>query len=157
MDAYVSKPLQPRELIDTIESLARLPRDSGNAPGDSLSASEPSVPIFDRAAAMQSVEGDLELLAEVIRMFVAEYPQLMTQVRAAIEGREMKTLRRVAHSLRGAASQLGADSTANAALVLETMGQSEDLTGVELAFADLTDSLNRLQPELLSVVDQVRQ
>jgi len=154
MDGYISKPLQPSELFEAVESLARrrvAVRESVEDPPPA----EPGMPdlspsIFDREAALTTVGGDAQLMHEIIDLFVAECPKLMTQIREAIDNRDSKTLCRAAHTLKGAASSLGAAGTTAAAQKLETMGMEDDLSGAEDAYVVLDQALTHLQPQLLA-------
>lgn len=58
-------------------------------------------------------------------------------------------LTRVVHSLKGTVSSLGAQAARDAALQLEVMGRSADLTCVEAAYAELEREMNRLEHGLM--------
>lgn len=156
MDAYVSKPLQSRELIDTVEHLVhRSVAATDVAPSATPVGVNLAPAAFDDVAALEGVGGDAELLAEVIQVFVAECPQMMAQIRVAISQRDTRTLRRVAHTLKGAAGQLGAEAAASAALSLESMAQANDLSAADQAYAALDHVLSRLLPELLAFAQKL--
>jgi CheY-like chemotaxis protein len=159
MDEYVSKPLQPRELFDTIERLAASAcppeRRSASMPEPKPAPSAEIQPVptaastasdgkaFDRTIAMKRVGGDEELLNELIEIFLQETPKLMNQVREAIAEQDSPTLRRAAHSIKGSASNFGAAAVCTTAARLEKMGQVNDLTGTEPALAELQNALEK--------------
>jgi two-component system sensor histidine kinase/response regulator len=144
MDGYVAKPLQPTELFAAIESLAP-GCDRGVAPPTPRTE---SAPIFDKDAALERTAGDIELLWEIVDVFLAECPHSIAGVCKAIASNDAHTLHRVAHTLKGAVSTLGAVAAKDAAQRLENMGRADDLTGAEAAFAVLQDELRRLQQAL---------
>jgi hypothetical protein len=54
----------------------------------------------------------------------------------------------LAHDLKGAVGTFGADAAFEAALRIETMARSGDLTHAELAYAALEAALTRIRPAL---------
>jgi HPt (histidine-containing phosphotransfer) domain-containing protein len=84
---------------------------------------------FDEAALRERVEGDMELLREIIELFLEDGPRLIAEVRAAVAAGDAVALKRAAHTLKGAASNFGAGAVVAAALELETMGRTGDLSG----------------------------
>ena len=58
---------------------------------------------IDRASLLERVEGDQELLGEMIQLFVADAPQLLDAMRNALRQGDMVLLERSAHSMKGAA------------------------------------------------------
>jgi two-component system sensor histidine kinase/response regulator len=109
---------------------------------------------FDEATLLECVEGDTELLREVVELFLEDSPRLLDEVRTAVEAGDASVLKRAAHTLKGAASNFGAAAVVTAALELETMGRTDDLTGagpardrLEVALRALTDALAPLSRE----------
>ncbi|MHB0959478.1 MAG: response regulator [Pirellulaceae bacterium] len=173
MDHYVSKPLQPAELFDTVERLATVCHEDGPAaamesivdhaagaqragpPWPIPQVSPPptdSSPDFNRAKALEQADGDEKLLKELLAAFLSEYPPLMTQIRDAVAQRNALQLKRAAHALKGAAATVGADAVADAAERLEIMGGTDALDEATPVCTELENTLRRLQPALL--VDQ---
>ena len=161
MDGYLSKPLQPNELFETVESFASQ-SPSGNAPlpspiadystsaATSVANSNPelSSPAFDRVQAMESVDGDVELIKEIIDAFLQEYPLLMDQIQLGILKGDSATVDRAAHTLKGAASAFAATSVVNLAQKLETMGKNDTLTEAASMFATLQEAVEVLATQL---------
>ncbi|NNC91806.1 MAG: response regulator, partial [Acidimicrobiia bacterium] len=73
MDAYVSKPFNADELFAT---MANLVQSGGAEPAETASADPVAREgtALDRREALERVEGNLELLAEMVGLFVDEYP-----------------------------------------------------------------------------------
>ena len=76
MDGYVAKPIQPSELFETIESLV------GGESGRSQVAPTPAPgnDVIDEAALLSRVQGDAQLLKELITLFRGEYPRLLMRL-----------------------------------------------------------------------------
>jgi two-component system sensor histidine kinase/response regulator len=133
MDAYISKPIRAAELFEVIDNLVG--RD---------------VP-FDEAAVLARVEGSRELLAELIKAFVGECPELMAQVREAIEHRDAAALARAAHALKGAACNLTDKAAFRITVDLEGLARARDLSTADLVFQELELEMARLVKALLNV------
>jgi HPt (histidine-containing phosphotransfer) domain-containing protein len=159
MDGYVSKPLQVQELLAVIESLVPTP---AAAETDTGAKAEPSPPVeappgglvFDRNVALDRVQGDHELLQEIIALFFEETPALLAQIKEAIARRDGKALERAAHTLKGSVGTFGAKAAFAAALRLEQMGRSEDFADAEMACAELEHELARLEPALVALREE---
>jgi CheY-like chemotaxis protein len=153
MDGYVPKPLRPQELLDVLEEVAgdvdsdqtTIEAAPSTSPGDVATA---TAQIFDAAAAMDRVDGDRELLQELIDIFLAECPKWLTDIHTAIGQGDAKTLRRAAHTVKGSAGAFGAAAVFSSAQRLETMGDHADLAHAADEAAGLTILLDKLKAEL---------
>ena len=141
MDECVSKPLQ-------METLAPLLPKQATAPAQS---SHPAAAVWDRAAALATVEGDTELLGEIIGLFLEEAPRLLESARDAAARQDGQALERAAHSLKGSAASLGAGTVVAAALTLETLGRAGQTAQVQEALSTLEAALAGLT---LRIADQ---
>lgn len=101
---------------------------------------------LDYAVALERLGGDVELLQEVANLFLEEYPSLMSDIQAAVKSGNALRLERAAHSLKGSVANFGADSAFQAALALENIGRSGDLTGASEAHAQLAAVMQELHP-----------
>jgi HPt (histidine-containing phosphotransfer) domain-containing protein len=99
---------------------------------------------LDLDAALRRLEGDRQLLREVIDLFLQDCPRLTKGIREAIDGRDAGELKRGAHKLKGCIGYLGADDAVQLAYRLECMGEAGKLEGAPECFR-----------ELLEVVEQV--
>ncbi len=79
MDAYLAKPLQPRELAAAIEGVL------GGAPSPAPEP-PPATPAFvDLERLLERVGGDRKALVELVRIFRADSPKQVARIRKAIE------------------------------------------------------------------------
>lgn len=92
--------------------------------------------IVDREAALERMGGDLDLLAATIESFLAMAPEMLRDVREALEAGDAKKLALSAHSVKGIAATLDARRLAAEARRIEVLGREDDLAGVERALAD---------------------
>jgi CheY-like chemotaxis protein len=113
MDAYVSKPINPKALFAVVE------QDQPAAPP---LENKDSNPRFDPATALDRLGGDRQLFEEVVRLFLEDCPARLAAIKAAIEARDPEAIRSAAHALKGAAGNLSAQRLAEAASTLERIG-----------------------------------
>jgi two-component system sensor histidine kinase/response regulator len=184
MDGYVSKPFTAPDLLHAVELVfAQKPPSStqpafatigvngvgaslhgnGNATGglngDHAFGSRPvrvRPNIIDRDELMSRMGGDEALLRRLVHTFLTNYPSQLSDLREAINARDVDRLRRRAHTLRGAMSLFAASEAAEAARELE---RAADLggTAIDEAFRALQAELARLEPTLLTLVDGAQQ
>jgi HPt (histidine-containing phosphotransfer) domain-containing protein len=94
--------------------------------------------IFDREEVLRRFENRRDLLQELIELFIENGPPLFEKVRAAISAGDAQELEYAAHSLKGMIATFGAADCAAAALELEKIGRSRELSGAQAALAELT-------------------
>jgi CheY-like chemotaxis protein len=153
MDSYLSKPIQAKELFEAIEGPAPIPVEGETTePGDQHHGE-----VLDSAATLSRVEGDTELLAEMVRLFLEDCPRLISAVREALTRRDPQALQRAAHTLKGSVANFAAQSAFEAALRLEMMGRQGDLREAEEAYVALQQEIERLEPALADLRRQAAQ
>ena len=103
------------------------------------------------AVALDRLGGDEELLQEVARLFLDEYPSMLSAIEKAVLANDPIQVERSAHSLKGSVSNFGADGAYEAALQLERMGRVGNLAGAREAYVTLAEIMTRLRPRLMSV------
>ncbi len=157
MDHYLSKPIDEQELLAVIARLAQgLTQHAAAGPGgdrkDGNMNVDMDLSVFDRAAALDRVGGDLELLIELAGMFMEDYPQILAEIESALRNGDSDALSASAHTLKGAVGNFSAQNAYDAAFALEQIGRSGDLSEATSAYRVLKQELERLQPLLGSLV-----
>ncbi len=138
MDGYLSKPINPGVFFAVVEDETPV-----------TSADAAATPSFDRAAALDRLDGDEALLSDVIELFLDECPRHMLAIKAAVDRRDAEGLRIEAHSLKGAAGNLSALGLFEAATVVERIGTERRLDAADAAW-------RRLSSEATEVLDLLR-
>ncbi len=139
MDDYVSKPVNPRELKAAIARRT--------AATMTLPPPEPTTPapahaeVLNFSQALELVEGNRELLCEVARIFVHQYPKALAETRRALAQEDYQTLTSMAHNLVSSVGQLGGHRAGAAARKLELMSSDGDRSRVPAALAELEREL----------------
>jgi two-component system, sensor histidine kinase and response regulator len=145
MDGYVSKPLRPQELFDVLASVAPGASAAGNGPSPPPEP-QPTPDAFDMAATLERVDGDLELMKELVGLFLGECPRRMAEIREAIGRRDGPGLERAAHALKGSVGNFGAQRAYDAAGRLEQAAHELDWDRVEQESTALEAAIGQLEP-----------
>jgi CheY-like chemotaxis protein/HPt (histidine-containing phosphotransfer) domain-containing protein len=148
MDAYLSKPVRPQELFETIANL--LP-DGTTLAGECHGAPLVS-DIFDQAALLARLEGDETLLRELVGLFLEDTPQRLDRIHDAFVNNDLKMLERATHTLKGSVGNLCAYRAYETAKRLERLAQIGDGLRITDALTDLEMEMARLQPVLSACV-----
>src|SRR5207247_1961284 len=104
--------------------------------------------VIDLAGSLHRMGGDMELFQEFVGMYDADSPELTERMRAAVRGKDPAALHRAAHSLKGLVSNFGARRVAEAAFVLEKIGQAGEVRGADEALRAVESELARLDDAL---------
>ncbi len=141
MDGYMTKPVRFSEIQKTLEAVAAERRTA--APAAVANS-------WDKAAALDRVEGDEELLQDICRIFLEESPKLMTSLQQAVVQKDAEAVSRAAHSLKGESGYLGAVNVSKMAKQLETMGRDRELSQAPAV-------LEQLQKEMAGLSSAIQQ
>jgi PAS domain S-box-containing protein len=133
MDAYVSKPLRPDDLLATIDGLFAPAHARSSVDGPTLSADFGHNPT---------------VLAEVIQVFLSDAPGQAAALRAATEAADAGAIAAAAHALKGSVGLFSKGAAYEAARALEQAARAGDLTGVDARCAGVQDELSHLCADL---------
>jgi HPt (histidine-containing phosphotransfer) domain-containing protein len=95
---------------------------------------------------------DNELIAEIIDMFIDEYPERLSKIKQNIEDSDMKNLRFNAHSLKGVIANFMADLPKEHARILEEKSKNEETNGL----LDDYQNLEKSSSELIENLKEIR-
>lgn len=104
--------------------------------------------LFDREAALARIGDDEELLAELIRIFLEDYPNSLSLIDEAVAKQDPPKLEKAAHTLKGAVSNFGAQAVVKEAFELEKLARSGDLSQAAESLTRLHAVLEQLDYEL---------
>jgi PAS domain S-box-containing protein len=150
MDGYVSKPIHPEELLAAIETLVPAALEAPAAP-DRAAAGGRDGEVLDPSRLVQHFEGDMELLQELIGMFMETYPPQLSELREAVGAQDGEKAEKVAHSLKGSLSNFTAGPAFEAAERLELLGRAGNLGEAQEALSRLETEMERLREALRAV------
>ena len=95
----------------------------------------------DIADALARLEGNKELLGQIVQIFLEQYPRLLTESHQSLSSADCHALTRAVHTLGSSAGQVGASKALAIARRIEGMGDQEDLANVAEALAQLGEEL----------------
>jgi PAS domain S-box-containing protein len=138
MDGYVSKPVQGSDLAEAIARAFKAPV----APSTRLA------PGPNRRAMLDRLGEDEDLVCEAVQLFQAVYPDLLKQVREAVDQRDAGELEKKAHALVGTLCNFGDSPAFRMAQKLEVLARSGSLTIAPKVFEELEIAVRALEPAL---------
>ena len=158
MNDYVSKPVSRQALAEALSKWLPHDPDEGQmgkddrcpgaeeSPGTAAPLSpaatlaiDPATPIFDRAGMMARLMDDEELIRLVVENFLEETPGQMASLKAYLEAGEAPGAERQAHTLRGAAANVGGERLRAMAFEIESAARAGDLGIARLYLARLEE------------------
>ncbi|MDA1055074.1 MAG: response regulator [Planctomycetota bacterium] len=148
MDGYVAKPIRATELFQAIAKVIRERTSDRVAAQD-----EPNPSAVDWPKALEIVQGDRQLLAEITRTFLEECPRLVRELHTALAEQDGTTFRRAAHTLRGSLRYFGVRDAFDLAYKLECLGRDEQFEDVPELLDKVEAELGRVEPALRSFLD----
>jgi two-component system sensor histidine kinase/response regulator len=152
MDGYVSKPLRPDELFGVIDAMFA-PEAPAEVPAPS--AQPVAAPGLDGGTLLAGFGGNRKVLGEVIDVFLADSPTLMTAIQQAVGQRDVAALASSAHALKGSIGLFDQQGAYQMAKQLERAAKSGDLTGIEDARTELETELAGLRTKLGELREQL--
>ena len=104
--------------------------------------------VFNHGEMRNRLGDDLDLVTELIELFLEESPKLLVDVQIAVQRRDAKAIERTAHRLKGSAGKFGMNATVKTAMLLEVLGRTGDLADADVTCQSLCEELRQLQDEL---------
>jgi PAS domain S-box-containing protein len=151
MNDYVSKPIDPRALVEALNRW--LPGDAGARLASDQTMKMPSpekaeLKVFDKVALLQRLMNDDELARIVIAGFLKDIPYQIQSLKDYLEAGDITSSERQAHTIKGAAANVGGEALRATALEFEKNVKSSDLDVLRKLIGELELQFNRLKEEL---------
>jgi two-component system, sensor histidine kinase and response regulator len=133
MDAHLGKPIEPAQMIEVLSRFLK---------------AQPLIPAIDRAALRALTGGDAEFERELAETFVSSGDQCLAEILAALKVSDFDTVRKRAHSLKGASANIHALDLSQAASSLEKAARENSIPAIGGLVADLSEKLAAVNAEL---------
>jgi len=151
MNDYVSKPISLRSLAAAVEKWlpkdkdhpGRLKMERRSKPADRRRASAPSV--WDRSIMQERLMGDDALTRKITGVFLADIPRRIEALRRFLQTGDARGVQREAHTIKGAAANVGGEILHHAALAMEQAAQASDTNAIEACMTQLESAFDRLK------------
>jgi PAS domain S-box-containing protein len=141
MDAYLAKPIDKDALFETMDMLM----GSSQSRKDSADRVRPINQGFDAAMVLESLDGDFDLLREIIGISQTQFVIHLQNMRDGISKQDPKLVERAAHALKGTAANLLALGVMETASRLEEMGRAGSMGGSNEALTSAEEEIAKLQ------------
>lgn len=146
MNAHISKPISMHAMSTTLRQW--IPGLEGWVPASPKSGRpEFDLQVWDRASLLERVMDDEELVVTIVAGFQADASKRVDVMRQHLRNGEFSELVMQAHTIKGAASNLGATLLRTAAMALESAARKGDAEACEKHLARLEETLARLTAE----------
>ena len=152
MDDYLSKPIDPERLLETIGEYLPDPAAADNPPAvtntdeplptKTPEATEESLPL-DLKALSDRCLGNASLVERVLDQFEKKARTIVADIETAFEFGDKQEVKRMAHSLKGMAANVAAETLANLAATVETAGAAADVATIRSTLPVLRGELER--------------
>lgn len=104
--------------------------------------------VLNKNELLDRVFGDVDLLVEIVDMFLELSPNMLSAIDHSIKARDAKGLSETAHAFKGSVGNFAQGSAFGAALELEKMGKSGELDKSAEAFEKLKQEVAVLEKAL---------
>jgi HPt (histidine-containing phosphotransfer) domain-containing protein len=149
MDDYMTKPIRAEALVTLVERIGMAARKDTPSPEGAADVPPP----FNLAEALDRVDGDRGLLAEIAGIFLADIPAMLEGVTTAHAAGDATALSRAAHRIKGSVLTFAAGPASEVALALEQMGRTGEIAEADTLVPLLKTELDRLSTSLQSLVE----
>jgi two-component system, sensor histidine kinase and response regulator len=164
MDDYIAKPVRPEELQEVLDRWVEPAGDGADegpqgpfgedeaagieaGPGAGA-AEEPLDPAVIEGLRELQGEGEPDILAELVGLFLQDVGPRLAALSEAVRGGDAGGVRQVAHTLKGSCSNMGARRMGHLCAVLQDRGASGDLSGAGELLESLKEEYARVRPAL---------
>jgi HPt (histidine-containing phosphotransfer) domain-containing protein len=168
MDDYIAKPVRSDALLVALEKW--LPRKT-QAPERRQGAAENArvedascaptrgkdVSPWDRSVLLERLMGDEELVAQLVEAALDDLPRQVGILKDSLAAADNTTSERQAHSIKGAAANIGAEPLRNIAERMERAARRGDLESCRDAFSVLGKEFEELRREMERYRGDMRQ
>jgi len=153
MDDYLSKPLNLNKLAEALKHWLGEKTASSDMPNPAETIISPqpkaNTASWNKVAALKLIDNDLELLNELIQIFIETMPEQLTALNAALENNNIEALANAAHTVKGMVSNFLAEPATTLAAELEKSARANKETDLSLMTIQLSIAINLLMSEFL--------
>ena len=146
MNDYLAKPVSVADIASMIHRWAGR---QGVVTDSEIQMNNPTEgtpkDVLDTEKAIDMIGGDMELLKEILDIFVADLPRKLDDLRAGISTGDATLVKRAAHSLKGSSSNICAEGVRKIAADMEQLAGDGDLATAASKMPSLESELARLK------------
>ncbi len=154
MNDHVAKPINVKELFKVLGEWVHVPEDRRGRPllhensstdtTDSDLADLPEIEGLDAASGIKRAAGSRSLYENLLQQFLFHHFDDLVKVEQALEEDDTALAARLAHTLKGVAGNIGAETLYQASSTLEDAIEKADPEPLTAALLSMKDALHRL-------------
>jgi len=121
--------------------------------GERFFSGNDAMNLIDHQAALARLNGDDELLREILGLFLEYTPERRAALRTAIATQDFASVRRTTHALKGSVGYLQAATVTDALQQVDQLAISADAERLTASLANLEQLLDALTAEAISLLN----
>jgi CheY-like chemotaxis protein/HPt (histidine-containing phosphotransfer) domain-containing protein len=145
MDDYLSKPIDPDELAQSLTRWLGAPRPIAGPPVHESVHEVVLDKIFEHAEFLRRLAGDRGLAERLVKEFLADTPTQLSMLRKQFEDGDAAGARRQAHKVKGAAANLSAVALREVAFQAEQAAMAGELNSLANLLSSLEGEFERVK------------
>ena len=149
MDAYLAKPIDARELVAVVERLAGV-LPTAQPRGETVCGG--TCDKYNFRPALERMNGEVDLLLDVMDYFQKDAPELISQINAAVEATDGTALQSAAHRLKSLIASYDHNLGVELAQNLEKLGREGNFSEA----TSMSSKLGQVVEELSGAIAQYR-
>jgi len=143
MDAFITKPIRMAALLKTVRQVL-----SASRVGEATVPPPSAASGLSRNALLEGMDGDVDLLRQVIALFQTDSPEMLHKLENALFDRNPKETARIAHAIKGSVGNFGETPVLTTIRDLENLARQGNLAQAANMIPQLRADLGALQNSL---------
>jgi CheY-like chemotaxis protein/HPt (histidine-containing phosphotransfer) domain-containing protein len=148
MNDYISKPVTPQGLSEVLAKwLPSIEAGAMHEPEtvspSNMASSE--IEIWDVQGMLERMMGDKELAKMIVEGFIGDLPKQIQAMKNFIENKDIVGCERQAHTIKGAAANVGGRALSSAASEMEILAKNGDIIGFQSLLIEMEKKFDQLR------------
>jgi two-component system, sensor histidine kinase RpfC len=165
VDAYLTKPIETKKLLNTIYSLAGQPEQNKLIPSvgkskleiiPNINSDYPPVINLETLNNLAALSNDVDFMDDLIQGFLSDSKILINKIEQALHTDKFNELQDYAHAMKGSTRSIGATSMAECASTVHKMSLSENKTTLAMNIKELNAQYHQTQAALTAYLKQLK-
>ncbi len=163
MNDYLSKPVRKQNLKTILSKYAGLSSEEQSPSIETEDIAQPIVQsnsqdessieneeyvIFDYEPLLKDIDNDMEIMEEIVTVFLEDTPPGIEQIKAGLEANDIEQVRKAAHKIKGSAANLGGMQFSHLGSRIEQEAKQSNIDECWRLFQPLCLSFKQLENQL---------
>lgn len=148
MDDFITKPIRLQTIRAAILRHTIEGTEPSNEPTEPEAAPLPEAVLFNRSELLERLGGRSDLMPKFLSMFTASVTEALLRLKSAVECRDAGEIHRHAHTIKGAAANIGAPRIRDKAAMIDEMAKSVELNCIVQQMELLVSEFEQFRDEV---------